>query len=385
MEIKNIPLFLQTIWSTGVNLVSRILPAYFAKVASATQISLIYSLYSGAKFFAIPCGWLSDKIGKRKTLFLVFLISPFLAISFTISKSVFFFALMGFLLGILTNFYSSSINAVITIFFEQKKTESLFKLESTYQLGAFLGPIIGGFLTLKYGIDSAFYTWAGLLVFGAILSFFLFKKEFPEAKELEKPSLKLLFSQIKNKKLDFLVFIICGGFLTSFFESMTSLSLPLYVTKIGFDILKVELVIGAGCLISTFGLFLLGKRFEKFNKTHSLILTMLFIGISAISIIFVHNLLGIAFLFGIFTIGRAGGLNITRSFISENLEESIRATGMSINETTNFIAGFLGPLFAGILADKLAVEASFISISFITLCTIFLLLIYSKINGKKFN
>jgi hypothetical protein len=35
MKIKNIPLFLQAIWSTGFNLVSRILPAYFAKVASA--------------------------------------------------------------------------------------------------------------------------------------------------------------------------------------------------------------------------------------------------------------------------------------------------------------------------------------------------------------
>ncbi len=64
MNPKNIPLLLQAIWSTGFNLVTRILPSYFATVASAFQIGLIYSLYALAKFLSIPCGWVSDKIGK---------------------------------------------------------------------------------------------------------------------------------------------------------------------------------------------------------------------------------------------------------------------------------------------------------------------------------
>ena len=382
--IKNIPLVIQAIWSTGFNLVSRILPSFFATVASATQISLIYSIYAIAHLLAIPCGWVSDKIGKVKTLFLVFLILPFLTISFLVSKSVFFFALMFFLVGILGNFYYSSINAVITIFFNRKKTEYLFKLESMYQLGAVLGPIIGGFLTLRYGIDKAFYTWAGLSVLGLILSSFLFKKEPPETKKIEKPSLKQLFSQLGEKKFDFIIFLIAGSFLTGLFESMLTLSLPLYITKIGFDISKVGLILGIGSLFSIFGLLFLGRKLEEVNKTYSLLLTTFLAGISCFVLIFVHSLIGIILLLGIFTIGRAGGLNITRFFVSENLGENIRATGMSVSDTTQYIARVVGPLFAGILIDKINIQTSFISISAIAALGIILLIFYNRFARIKY-
>jgi MFS family permease len=384
MNIKIIPLLLQVVWSTGFNLVSRILPSFFVTVASATQISLIYSIYAGTKFLAIPCGWVSDKIGKVKTLFLVFLALPLLVISFTISKSVFFFALMFFLIGILGNFYYSSINAVITIFFNRKKTESLFKLESMYQLGATLGPIMGGFLTLRYGIDKAFYTWAGLSVLGLILSTFLFKKEPPETKKTEKPSLKQLFSQLGEKKFDFIILLIVGSFLTGLFESMVTLALPLYTTKIGFDISKVGLIIGLGSLLSIFGLLFLGRKLEKIKKDYSLIFTTFLIGVSTFILIFVHHLLGIILLLGIFTMGRAGGLNITRSFISENLGENIRATGMSISDTVQYIARFVGPPLAGILIDKINIQASFISISAIAALGIILLIFYIRFRRIKY-
>lgn len=369
---------LQAVWSTGFNLVSRILPSFFANVASASQISLIYSNYALSHLLAIPCGWVSDKIGKVKTLFFVFFALPFLAISFVASKSVFFFTLMFFLVGILGNFYYSSINAITTIFFNRKKTESLFKLESMYQLGAVLGPIIGGFLTLRYGIDKAFYTWAALSILGLIFSSFLLKKEPAETKKLEKPSLKQIFSQLGEKKFDFIIFLIIGSFLTGLFESMLTLSLPLYTTKIGFDISKVGLILGIGSLFSILGLFLLGRKLEGINKTYSLLLTTFLVGISCFLLIFVHSLIGIILLLGIFTIGRAGGLNITRSFISENLGENIRATGMSVSDTTQYLARVVGPPFAGILIDKISIEASFILISAIATMGIILLIFYNR-------
>lgn len=376
--IRNIPLVIQVIWSTGFNLVTQILPSYFAAVASASQIGVIYSIYAGTKFLAIPSGWISDKIGKSKTIFLVFFILPFVVLAFTISKSIFFFALIFFIVGILSNFYYSSITALITIFFNHQKTESLFKLESMYQLGAVFGPILGGALTLKYGIDKAFYTWAGLGILGMVLSIFLFKKDHISKKEIKKPNLKELFFQLGEKKSDFVIFLITGSFLTELFQSMITLAIPLYITKIGFDISKVGLIIGLGSLLSIFGLLFLGKKLEKIRKDYSLILTTFLIGISIFITIFVHYLLGIAFLLGIFTIGRAGGLNITRSFISENLGENIRATGMSISDTVQYTARVIGPLFAGILIDKISIEASFISISAIAAIGIILLIFYGR-------
>ncbi len=377
---RNLPLAIQAVWSSGFNLVSRILPSYFAQFATASEISLIYLLYASAKFLGIPCGWLSDKIGKTKTLFLVFLLLPFLAISFTFSKSVIFFAFMFFLIGLLGNFYYPSINAVVTIFFDHKKTEYLFKLESMYQLGMVLGPIIGGVITLKYGIDKAFYTWAVLSFLGLILSTFLFKKEssFKPKTKIKKINLKEFLSQLGEKKFDFIIFLITGSFLTGLFEAMFSLALPLYATKIGFNISKVGWIIGLGSLVSIFGLLFLGKRLEGKRKKISLILTTFLVGLSCVFLIFINSLIGIVFFLGIFTLGRAGGLNITRSFISEVLNENLRATGMSISDFAQYLGRIVGPPFAGVLIDKINIFASFGSISIISILGIILLILYQE-------
>lgn len=376
-SIKNIPYLLQFLWSGGFNLVSRILPSYFATVASASQISVIYSIYAASKFLAIPCGWVSDKMGKIKTLFLAFFILPLAAISLTFLESIFFFALVFFIIGILGNFYYSSINALITIFFK-RKTEALFKLESMYQLGATFGPIVGGFLTLRYGIETAFYTWAGLGILGLILSSLLLRKENSSKQEIKKPNLKQLFSQLGEKKIDFIIFLIVGSFLTGLFESMTILSIPLYASKIGFDISKVGIIIGIASLISVFGLLFLGKKLEIMKKKYSLMITTILVGISVTFVIFTHNIIAITLLFGIFIIGRAGGLNVTRSFISENFGENIRATGMSISDTAQYIAKIIGPVIAGLIIDFINIEASFIFISVVAVMGIILLIISEK-------
>ena len=381
--MKNIPYLLQFIWSGGFNLVSRILPSYFATVASASQISAVYSIYAAAKFFAMPCGWVSDRIGKIRALIIAFLILPLVALSFTISKSIFFFALMFFVVGILGNFYYSSINALITIFFK-KKIEALFRLESMYQLGAVFGPIAGGFLTLRYGVETAFYTWAGLGILGLILSSFLLRKEKISQQEIKKPNLKQLLFQLGNKKFDFIVFLIAGSFLTGLFESMITLSFPLYASKIGFDISKVGLILGIGSLISIFGLIFLGRKIEVMRKDNLLILTTGLVGISIFAAIFIHSLIGISLLLGVFTIGRAGGLNITRSFISENIGENIRATGMSISDTAQYIARIIGPLIAGFLIDLISIEASFIFISIAAIIGVILMLFYKTKNLTNF-
>lgn len=377
---KNFPLAIQAVWSSGFNLVSRILPSYFAQFATASEISLIYLLYASAKFLGIPCGWLSDKIGKTKTLFLVFLLLPFLAISFTFSNSVIFFAFMFFLIGLLGNFYYPSINAVVTIFFSHKKTEYLFKLETMYQLGMVLGPIIGGVITFRYGIDKAFYTWAILAFLGLILSGFLFKKEssFNPKTKIKKINIKEFLSQLGEKKFEFIIFLIMGSFLTGLFEAVFSLALPLYATKIGFNISKVGWIMGLGSLVSIFGLLFLGKRLK--GKKISLILTTFLVGLSCVFLIFINSLIGIVFLLGIFTLGRAGGLNITRSFISEILNENLRATGMSISDFAQYLGKFIGPPFAGVLIDKINIFASFASISIISILGILLLILYQ---GKK--
>jgi MFS family permease len=367
---KNIPYLLQGLWSTGFNIVSKVFPSFFASVASASQISIIYSLYASAKFLAIPCGYISDTLGKGRTLFYVFLVLPIIALMFTVSNSILFFALMYFIVGVLGNFYYSSINSLVTVF-NKEKTKALFRLESFYQIGAFIGPIIGGIVFFKYGgMQMALYAWGILGVVGFLLAYFLRNENAAKIKKENNPSFKKLLKELGSNKWNFLFYLIIGAFLTGFFEAVISLAVPLYLTSIDFNIANVGIVVGFGSLLSVVGLLGLGKTMDKMGHRNSLIITSFFVAISSIFFILTQNIAILIVLFGLFTIGRAGGLNITRAFVSTNIAEELRATGMSIGDTFQHLAKVIGPLITGLLIDYNGTAFPFIVCSILALIAV---------------
>ncbi|MFA5714675.1 MAG: MFS transporter [Candidatus Paceibacterota bacterium] len=357
---KEIPYLLQGLWSTGFNIISKVFPSFFAGVASASQISIIYSLYATSKFLAVPCGWISDNLGKGKTLFYVFFILPIIALMFTISDSLLFFTIMYFVIGLLGNFYYSSINSIVTIL-NKEKTKALFKLESFYQIGAFIGPIVGGALAFKNGgMRMAFYTWAILGIIGFFLSYFLKNESAIQKKDEKRPDFKNLLRELGSDKWNFLLYLIVGGFLTGFFESVIALAVPLYLTSVNFDIARVGAVIGFGSLVSVFGLLGLGRVMDRMGHKNSLIITCSLVAASSIFFIINKNIILLIIMFGLFTVGRAGGLNVTRAFISSNIAEELRATGMSINDIFQYLARVIGPIIAGLLIDFSGATSPFI-------------------------
>jgi MFS family permease len=378
---RNIPYVLQLIWSTGFNSVSKIFPSYFATLISASQISLIYSIYACSKFFAIPMGWVSDKIGKSRALIIAFLALPLVAFLFTISSSWMFFGFMFFVIGLLGNFYYSSVNSLITIFFKEK-TKALFRLESMYQLGVIIGPIIGGFLVADYGLEAVFYVWGILGIIGFIFSLFLRKEEIVKKVEKKKPSIKKLFKKLGDNKFEFITYLTIGGFLTGFFEAAITIAFPLLMTAYGYDIKNVGVIIGLGSVISIIGLLLIGKNMDKMGYQKSLLVTSLMMGITFL-LVFSNNFWLAIIVLGIFTIGRAGGLNIVRAFISENIPEEVRATGMSINDTAQYSARVVAPLVVGFLIDLVGINAPFILLFILTILSIIGLILIKKI--KRFS
>ncbi len=138
------------------------------------------------------------------------------------------------------------------------------------------------------------------------------------------------------------------------------------------------IIIGIGAAISTLTLFLVGGRMESLKREHSLILTTLLVGFSFLIMVFVSSLIGIAVLTGIFITGRAGGLNIARSFIADSLHADIRTTGMSLSDMVQYGARIIGPLFAGFAIDFIGIGFVFTSVFIISLFGAGLVLVYSR-------
>lgn len=371
--MKQLLYILQFIWSAGINLVFRTLPSYLVTyVPSAFLIGMVHTAYSISRLLSTPCGMGSDKFGKRRTMLTIFIALPFIALAFTISNSVWHFALMFFIVGLLANFYYSSSNALITIFFK-KRLQSLFSMEAMYQLGFMVGPVLGGFLTLQYGIETAFYTWAGLGVIGIILSAILFrKKEQPP----EKKKYSGFWDSLKKNKLSFFVFLFIGGGLTGFMEAIQILGLPLYATSLGMTIYEVGILFGISSAISFVGFLYLGRKLDKMKKETSLTFSIILMSAPFFLFALFQDIITLAILSGVFTLGRAGGLNIARAFMSDNTAASSRAGSMAFVDTLLFIGRIVGPIFGGLVIDFINIPFLFFTSGIISAASLILVAIY---------
>jgi len=378
--MKKVIFLLQFLWSSGFNLLYRIMPSFLSTyISSAFQIGLVHTAYSASRLLNLPCGALADKLDKRKIVFMVFFLLPFIAISFTVSGGLLHFVFMFFIFGLLANFYYSTIGSLTTLLFK-RKVRSLFSLEAMYQLGFAIGPIAGGWLTLEYGIEAAFYTWTALGVIGMLLSTLLFREK--ETRQEGGGKMKF-WAVFKEHRLACIIFLVAGGFLTGWLDAIAGLGIPLYATGIGFDIYQVGLILGISAIISVFGFHVFGRFLEGLPKELSLVLLLLLMGLPFLLFTSARDVLSLSLLAGIFTLGRAGSLNIARAFVASRTSPGNRAKGIATVDTTMYVGRLTGPIYAGALIDLISIRFAFLSASAVALGVIVFVVAASRLKGFK--
>ncbi|MEE9323127.1 MAG: MFS transporter [Candidatus Aenigmarchaeota archaeon] len=371
--MKMILHFLLFLWSIGTNMIRKIFPAYLAGfVPSAFHIGLVNTGYEIGKSLSLPCGFAADKMGKVRAIMISFILISITAVLVSLTFEVLHFVVLFVIIGVVSNFFYTSLLALIS--FQRRKTESLFRMESFYQFGFFLGPILGGLIVSFYSMTLALYTWAVLGIIGFVVSIFLSKMEV--VKE-EIKGFSGFFHQIKRGKSRFFVILLVGTIFTGFFFSSINLVIPLYMVGLGMDIYHVGLVFGFGAIASSVGFYLLGKRFERFSKEKALVIIMLLTSFAFFAMNYAYEIITLSLIFALFAIGRGGGLNITRAFISENTSQEMRSTGMAFVDTLHFGGGILGPVSAGLLIDLVSIQSVFFLLLGISILGVLIVLIYS--------
>jgi len=78
---------------------------------------------------------------------------------------------------------------------------------------------------------------------------------------------------------------------------------------------------------------------------------------------YVKDVIGIILIVGIASVGRAGGLNVARSFLSKRVDQNLSATGMAVTDTFHYLGRVIGPLYAGLIVDLFAFSLLFSSVA----------------------
>ena len=161
---------------TGVGIVVPLLPVYAQALgAGGLTIGLIFGAFSISRVFFLPYfGKLSDRRGRKPLIVPGLLAYTLVSIAFLLSDEVAVLIAVRFVQGIASAMLLPVIQAYvgdITPSGKEGITMGLFNM--SVFIGLSLGPVLGGAINDRFGLDTAFLCMGGLSLFGFLLSLVL--------------------------------------------------------------------------------------------------------------------------------------------------------------------------------------------------------------------
>jgi MFS family permease len=328
------------IWGLGEGLFIYFLPlALQSWNTDAVQIGAVLSLIGGTMAVVqVPAGYLSDRFGTRPLIFASLLLGIASAIVMAAARSLPFFV-SGLLAYGCTSFISAPMNSYVTSLRGSWTVQRALTFRATaFQVGAIVGPILGGWIANQAGLSIVFRYSAGLFL-AATLVMSLARR--PAVLEHQEASIHLV-SPIANPR--FL------GLLAVVFFTIIAISVPQELTSLylqNVHHLSFQQIGTMGTIAS------IGTAIIVFSLGNLRISTGMLIGqllLAGFALLMWRGQSAIAYFVGYFFVGgyqlyRSMALAFSRSLVK------VGDTGLAYGlvETGNALAVFVAPLAAGFL------------------------------------
>jgi MFS family permease len=334
--------FSTLIWGLGEGLFIFFLPLALQHWGADTvQIGAVLSAIGVAMALVqAPAGYLADRLGTRPLIFAALGLGIAAALGMAAAQSLPWFV-AGLLAYCCTSFISAPINSYVTSLRGSWSVQRAITFVSAcLQIGAILGPLLGGWIADTAGLPSLFRYSAGLFLVSTLVMFFAGPSPVEEPPAAASPRTRLLTDRRFLGLLGVIFFTICA---LSTPQQLTSLYLQdihhLSIQQIG--------MLGAVASIGTAAVMLLLGHLRP--VTGMLAGQLL---LAAFAFLMWRGQTEAVFFIGYFFVGgyrlyRAMALALARSFVAS------RDTGLAYGlvETGNALAVIVAPLAAGFLYD----------------------------------
>jgi len=326
-------------WGIGEGMFLIFQPIYLQQLgANPLTIAGIFRLFGLAMMVAhIPAGHLADRIGRKPLLVAAWAAGVLAALAMGLARSLPVF-IAGMLLYGFTAFVTSPLNSYITAARgKMSPVRAMTLVSATYNLGAILGPISGGWIGARLGLSSVYLVSAGIFLVSTVILFFLR----PQPREVHDPDAPPE-SLWKNTR-----FI---GFLGIIFLAMFVMYLPQPLTprflqnERGLSLENIGLLGSIGSLGNAVLALLLGQIAARAGFL-----------LAQVSVAAFALLLWKGSGLGWFGLGYflLGGFRSARSLIYAQVRPLIHPAQMGlaygVAETASALAVMLAPLLAGLL------------------------------------
>ena len=232
--------------NTASRMIFVLLPLYMRDElgASISQVGLVFTLSNILPLLLqIFGGWLSDTIGRLRTIAIGAVVATFGYIGFAIAP-----AWQWIIVALVLEYVSGSlVGPSYGAFIADQSTEDnrtkLFGIiNSIYQVVGIIGPILGGYIAYNFGYRSLMICGAVGYGIAAVLRVWMAVTPRFQEKQQESTSEKLTFDSFKNSVRMMLGMVLGGGILTWIFitDGVRDISFnmanqlePLYLVDIG--------------------------------------------------------------------------------------------------------------------------------------------------------
>jgi MFS family permease len=159
------------VWGFGEGAFFSFQPLYLQQLgADPLKIGAILGAYGFAQTIAhIPAGYLADRVGRRPLMWVSWFIGALATFLMALATTLPAFV-VGMILYAGTSFVISPLNSYITIARGRWTVgRALTMISASYNTGAIMGPLVGGWVGENYGFRSIFVLAAVAFVFSTIL------------------------------------------------------------------------------------------------------------------------------------------------------------------------------------------------------------------------
>ncbi|HET9905010.1 MAG TPA: MFS transporter [Anaerolineales bacterium] len=328
------------IWGLGEGLFIFFLPLALQRWnADAVQIGVVLSMIGVAMAVVqVPAGYLSDRFGTRPLIFSSLLLGIASAVIMSTARSLPFFV-AGLLAYGCTSFISAPVNSYVTSLRGNWTIQRAVTFRAAaFQVGAILGPILGGWIAATDGLSIVFRYSAGLFL-AATLVMSLAKR--PVELEPLEASIHLV-SPLANRRF--------VGLLTVVFFTIIAISVPQQLTSLylqNVQHISIQQIGTMGTIASV------GTAIIMFSLGNLRVSTGMLIGqllLAGFALLMWQGQSVMAYFAGYFFVGgyqlyRSMALAFSRSLVK------VGDTGLAYGliETGNALAVVFAPLAAGFL------------------------------------
>jgi len=162
-------------WGIGESMFLLFQPIYLQQLgANPIQIGVILGVWGAVMTFAhIPAGHLSDRIGRRPLLIAAWVIGILATLLMALATSLAVFVVGIFLYGF-TAFVASPLDSYTTAARGNwSVARAITFVSMTFNAGAVIGPITGGWIGDHYGLRTVYFIAAGMFVVSTVLIQFI--------------------------------------------------------------------------------------------------------------------------------------------------------------------------------------------------------------------